>query len=100
MARGTFLGSAAMALLFVAGATPASAGTTSELLKRLHEKGILTDEEYAQLAKEDAAAPAAAAASDGKPVVRVADSGVGFEVGDVTVKISGSVNGFYTHENG
>ncbi|MGJ8480253.1 porin [Sphingobium yanoikuyae] len=103
MARGTFLGSAAMALLFVAGATPASAGTTSELLKRLHEKGILTDEEYAQLAKEDVAAPAAAAApaaSDGKPVVRVADSGVGFEVGDVTVKISGSVNGFYTHENG
>ena len=61
MARGTFLGSVAMALLFVAGATPASAGTTTELLKRLHEKGILTDEEYAQLAKEDAAAPAAAA---------------------------------------
>ncbi|WP_313394865.1 porin [Sphingobium yanoikuyae] len=103
MARGTFLGSAAMALLFVAGATPASAGTTSELLKRLHEKGILTDEEYAQLAKEDVAAPVATAApvaSDGKPVVRVADSGVGFEVGDVTVKMSGSVNGFYTHENG
>ena len=106
MARGRLLGSAAMALLLLAGTTPASAGTTAELLKRLHEKGILTDEEYAQLSKEDAtapapaAAPAAVAASDGRPVVRVADSGVGFDVGDVTVKISGSVNGFYTHESG
>ena len=106
MARGRFLGSAAMALLFVAAAAPAHAGTNAELLKRLHEKGILTDEEYAQLAKDDAAqasAPVAAAPAampEGKPVVRVADSGVGFDVGDVTVKISGSVNGFYTHESG
>lgn len=103
MVRGKFLCSAASALLFVAASASAQAGTTTELLKRLHEKGILTDEEYAQLAKDDAApAPAAAPAamSDGKPVVRVADSGVGFDVGDVTVKISGSVNGFYTHESG
>jgi len=103
MAKGKILGGTAMALLFTAGASPANAGTTADLLKRLHEKGILTDEEYAQLAKEDPApAPAAAsvAGSDSKPLVRVADSGVGFEVGDVTVKISGSVNGFYTHESG
>jgi hypothetical protein len=110
MARGKFLGSAAMALLFAASAMPAMAGTTAELLKRLHEKGILTDEEYQQLAKQDeaqvatapAAAPAQAAAAslDDKRIVRVTDSGVGMEVGGVAVKISGSVNGFYTHENG
>ncbi|CAN5283092.1 hypothetical protein BH10PSE12_BH10PSE12_10200 [soil metagenome] len=99
-----------MALMFAASAMPATAGTTAELLKRLHEKGILTDEEYQQLAKQDdaqvatapSAAPAEAAASslDDKRIVRMADSGVGMEVGGVTVKISGSVNGFYTHENG
>lgn len=100
MGRGKFLSGAAMALLFVAGATPAVAGTNTELLKRLHEKGILTDDEYAQLVQEDAAVPAAVTTTSGRPAVTVADSGVGFNVGDVTVKISGSVNGFYTHENG
>ncbi|HEX7781534.1 MAG TPA: porin [Sphingobium sp.] len=111
MARGKFLGGAAMALIFAMSATPAMAGTTAELLKRLHEKGILNDEEYQQLLKGDetevatapaAAAPAEAAASslDDKRIVRMSDSGVGMEVGGVTVKISGSVNGFYTHENG
>ncbi|MDI1296909.1 MAG: porin [bacterium] len=110
MARGKFLGSAAMALMFAASATPAMAGTTADLLKRLHEKGILTDEEYQQLAKQDEAqvatapvaapAQAAAASLDDKRLVRMTDSGVGMEVGGVAVKISGSVNGFYTHENG
>jgi hypothetical protein len=91
-----------------AGSAPAMAGTTADLLKRLHEKGILTDEEYQQLLNGDqaekAAAPVAppvtADASGGKPAVRVADSGIGLEVGDVTLKFSGSVNGFYVHDNG
>lgn len=109
MSRGKWLGGAAMAMLFALTATPAAAGTTAELLKRLHEKGILTDEEYQQLAQQDAAqvAPAApppaqsaAASLDDKRLVRMSDSGVGMEVGGVSVKISGSVNGFYTHENG
>lgn len=110
MGRGTFLGSAAMALAFAASATPAMASTTQELLKRLHEKGILTDEEYQQLVKQEDAqvatapsappAQAAAASLDDKRLVRMTDSGVGMEVGGVAVKISGSVNGFYTHENG
>ncbi|WP_367348860.1 hypothetical protein [Sphingobium yanoikuyae] len=43
--------------------------------------------------------PPAPAASDGKPVVRVATSGVGFEVGGRPVKISGSVTRFLHHEN-
>ncbi|MDE0946797.1 MAG: SHOCT domain-containing protein, partial [Sphingobium sp.] len=109
MSRGKWLGGVAMAMLFALTATPAAAGTTAELLKRLHEKGILTDEEYQQLAQQDAAqaAPAAlppaqvaAASLDDKRLVRMSDSGVGMEVGGVSVKISGSVNGFYTHENG
>jgi hypothetical protein len=28
------------------------------------------------------------------------DSGVGVEIGPVAVKLSGSVNGFYVHDNG
>ena len=45
--KGTLrLMSAAGALLLAATAAPAMAGTTADLLKRLHEKGILTDEEY------------------------------------------------------
>jgi hypothetical protein len=106
MGRKGLLGSAACALALFASATPAMAGTTADLLKRLHEKGILSDEEYAQLLKGDetekAAAPAVTdgASGGGKPAVRVADSGVGLEVGDVTLKFSGSVNGFYVHDNG
>jgi hypothetical protein len=106
MGQKGLLGSAACALALFASATPAVAGTTADLLKRLHEKGILSDEEYAQLLKGDgeekAAAPAVAdgASGGGKPAVRVADSGVGLEVGDVTLKFSGSVNGFYVHDNG
>lgn len=105
MGRKGLLGSAACALALFASATPAMAGTTADLLKRLHEKGILSDEEYAQLLKgdsEETVAPAVAdgASGGGKPAVRVADSGVGLEVGDVTLKFSGSVNGFYVHDNG
>lgn len=111
MGRMRLLASAAIAVACIATTTPAMAGTTADLLKRLHEKGILTDEEYQQLlsgeATETAAAPAPAAppvtpdaSGGGKDTVRVADSGIGLEVGDVSLTFSGSVNGFYTHENG
>ncbi|WP_313807151.1 porin [Sphingobium sp.] len=103
MKRTLLLGCAALGLL-AATATPAMAGTTADLLKRLHEKGILSDDEYQELLgnerAETVAAPAASASSDDKTVVRVAGSGVGLQVGDVTLKFSGSVNGFYVHDNG
>lgn len=106
MGRTLLLASVAFGLLG-ATATPAMAGTTADLLKRLHEKGILSDEEYQELVKNEsaeAAAPAAPAvtpdASGGGRTVRMTDSGVGFEMGGVTLKFSGSVNGFYVHDNG
>ena len=109
MGRTLLLASAAMGLL-CATATPAMAGTTADLLKRLHEKGILSDEEYqellnsenAQVATAPAASPASAAAAalDDKRIVRMSESGVGMEVAGVTIKLSGSVNGFYVHDNG
>lgn len=97
--------SVAMGALALA-ATPARAGTP-ELLKRLHEKGILTDEEYRELLSEEAApaaalapaAPSAAAAIDMSRLVRRTESGIGLEVGPATITFSGSVNGFYVHDN-
>lgn len=95
--------------------TPAQAGTTAELLKRLHDKGILTDEEYRELLgseQAEAAAPAppqpapqpamqaAAGSLDEKHVVRMTDSGIGLQLGAVALKFSGSVNGFYVHDHG
>lgn len=105
MKRTLRLMSAAGALLLAATVAPAMAGTTADLLKRLHEKGILTDEEYQDLVKGQSAEAAQAPpvtpdASGGKPLVRMADSGVGLQMGDVTLKFSGSVNGFYVHDNG
>jgi len=112
MAKNLLLGGAMAAAMLVMTATPAAAGTTADLLKRLHEKGILTDEEYqALLAQEKtevaAVAPArqpamqaAESALDDKRNVRMSDSGIGMEVNGVTIKFSGSVNGFYTHDNG
>jgi len=86
------------------------AGSNAALLQRLHEKGILNDEEYQSLlATESAeAAPAAvttaqttpAAALDDTRIVHMSESGVGMELGGVTFKVSGQINGFYTHENG
>lgn len=110
MRKVTRLGAVALAAIMVAGASPAFAGSNADLLKRLHEKGILTDEEYQQLLASDQAtptpvaaaapAPAAAPAAESGRFVRATETGVGFEVGDVTVKLSGSVNGFYVHDNG
>lgn len=93
---------------------PVLAGTAETLLKRLHEKGILTDEEYNELlaeaqAEEQAeagASPAAAASAVPAPAtsgddlfVRRTESGIGFEVGPATIKFAGAVNAFYVHDN-
>ncbi len=102
-------GAAAAALALCLSATSAQAGTTEALLKRLHDKGILSDEEYAELTREEqAAAPApsatagmttAQAALDVSHMVKRTDSGVGLEVGGATITFTGSVNGFYVHDN-
>lgn len=108
-------GAAAAALALCLSATSAQAGTTEALLKRLHEKGILSDEEFAELTREEQASkaapapsaapsPAAAmaqaqAALDSSHLVKMTDSGVGLQVGPATITFSGSVNGFYVHDN-
>jgi len=95
--------SIAASMMGVSGA--AQAGPADGLLKRLHEKGILTDAEYADLQKEEAvAAPAPAmqqaqAALDSSHVVRMTDSGIGLVVGPATIKFSGSINGFYVNDS-
>lgn len=101
MLRGT-----AAAIAIALSTAPAYAGTGETLLKRLHEKGILTDEEYAELMAEEqaeAAAPAAPAAApesfDPSRMVKMTESGIGLEVGPATIKFAGSVNGFYVHDN-
>lgn len=97
--------------MFALAAVPAQAGTP-ELLKRLHEKGILTDEEYNELMAEElrpspapASAPAVVMASpnamesiDTSRLVRRTESGIGLEVGGATITFAGSVNGYYVHE--
>ena len=115
---------ATLTALLVTAAAPARADRVDELLLRLKEKGILTSEDYDAIRSRQAAnegstagvttggnkAPqdAAAAALDDKRFagetdkrgVRMTESGVGFEMGGVTLKFSGSVNGFYTHDSG
>lgn len=113
--RRNLLHAGAMTVAMLAmSATPAMAGTTVDLLKRLHEKGILTTEEYQALLAQEQAETAAAkptaqpapsameaadTALDSKRAVRMTDSGIGMEVNGITIKFSGSVNGFYTHDN-
>jgi predicted porin len=114
------IGLAAASGLFAAPAY-AQVSATQQLLQRLHEKGILTDEEYAQIMAETNAAPApapvaavaapAVAASapvavdasgevvDTSRFVRMTESGIGLEVGPATIKFSGSVNAFYVHDS-
>ncbi|WP_296617488.1 porin [Sphingomonas sp.] len=107
--RAMRLAAASAAACLILGATPALAqSANADLLLKLKEKGILSDEEYQQLMARDQAqaAPAqpapqaAAAALDDKKIVRMSDSGVGFEMAGVTLKFSGSVNGFYVHDSG
>ncbi|URW76348.1 porin [Sphingomonas donggukensis] len=112
---GKLLSAAAASALLCATATPAYAqDATDALLLKLKEKGILSDEEYEALlarkatqantvaATNSAEAPQQAAAErlDDKKQVRTMDSGVGIMIGDVAFKVSGSVNGFYVHDNG
>ena len=109
--------SAMAATALTAFATPALAQSNSSqiLLDRLHEKGILSDDEYNELLAEmraegaATATPAAATATatnaasstsfDPDRMVRMTESGIGLEVGPATIKFSGSVNGFYVHDN-
>ena len=101
--RVLFAGAATLTLML--GATPALADSNAALIARLHEKGILSDEEYQQLLSGDAAeptpaAPAPAAAPSGKRYVEVSDSGLGLQVGDINLKVSGQINAFYVHDSG
>ena len=110
---GKLLSAAAAGALLCATATPAFAqDATDALLLKLKEKGILSDEEYDALLQRKATQPAAVATAtaqepqaaaaaqlDDKTVVRMTESGVGMQFGGVTVKFSGSVNAFYTHES-
>lgn len=107
MRRNHLLGGTAAALVLCLSATSAQAGTTDALLKRLHDKGILTDQEYAELSREEAAAPAPAApapaaaapaAAGDARLVRATPTGIGLEVGPATIRFSGSINGFYVHD--
>lgn len=113
---GRLLGAVASSALLCCVATPAHAqDATDELLLRLKEKGILSDEEYSALVarKQAQAVPAQATATppanpqqaaaerlDDKKIVRTMDSGVGIQIGDVALKFSGSINGFYVNDNG
>lgn len=111
---------AVLALGATAAPAQAQATATQQLLQRLHEKGILTDEEYAQLMAETNAAPVpaqsqaapapaaapqvaaqdtAAEAIDMSRMVKMTESGIGLEVGPATIKFSGSINAFYVNDN-
>lgn len=110
------IGACAAAIMASAAPAFAQTDTTSALLLHLKEKGILTQQEYDDLVSRKAAEPAPALASavttnppqepqaavasqlDSKRAVRMTETGVGMEFGGVTVKFSGSVNGFYTHD--
>jgi predicted porin len=101
-------------------ASPAMAqDATDALLLKLKEKGILSDDEYQALSARKATAPAAApttnvsadaqgqtapqaaaSALDDKKLVRVSDSGIGMQVGDINIGFAGSINGFYVHDSG
>ncbi|WDF73163.1 porin [Novosphingobium sp. KACC 22771] len=94
----------ASAVAMMGVSTTAYAGNSQALLKRLHDKGILSDAEYNELLKDEAEAPAPAAAApvvagDTAKFVRATDSGIGLQVGPATIKFSGSVNGFYVYDN-
>ncbi|RVQ66016.1 porin [Croceicoccus ponticola] len=103
---------AAAAVAIALSTAPAYAGSSESLLQRLHEKGILTDDEYAALLAEEqketaaahvatpaAGSTAAPASFDPDKMVKMTDSGIGLQVGPATIRFSGSVNGFYVHDN-
>ncbi|WP_375286560.1 porin [Sphingomonas sp.] len=108
------LGSAALVSFAVAAVPAAAQDTTDALLLKLKEKGILDDAEYQALMARKASQPSAVPATnsaeapqqaaaerlDDKKMVRMTDTGVGLQVGDVALRFSGSVNGFYVHDSG
>ncbi len=104
-----------LATLASALAAPAFADTTDDLLQSLRDKGVLTQLEFETLSKRKAAEQAAQIATvsasptsqGGSPAqaidpkaVHMMDSGVGVQIGPVAVKLSGSINGFYTYDSG
>lgn len=101
---GKWLAATAIAMTMLGVAAPAYADTTDDLLLRLKEKGILNEEEYQALAHRKATEPAAAAPTatwlDDQKVVRATPGGVGMQIGKVSLKFSGSINGFYVHDSG
>lgn len=112
--KATLLQVISFAAALAGGVAPAAADTTDELLARLRDKGILTQDEYDTLIQRRSAekttlaqatptgsgtAASPADAIDPKSVVRMMDSGVGLQIGSVNLQISGSINAFYVHEN-
>jgi predicted porin len=84
-------------------ASTAKADATEDLLQRLLAKGVLTQDEYDAIMKRKAddialippkAPPVATDAT-----VAMSKSGVGITMGGVEVKFSGSINGFYVHDD-
>jgi predicted porin len=92
-------GTAAIAL------QPAYGDATDDLLQKLVEKGILTQQEYQQLKARKAAEPAPAAIAPAPSVgesqtfVKMMDKGIGFHVGPVDLSFSGELNAFYTYDS-
>lgn len=91
-------------------AAPARADRTEALLAVLKAKGILSEQEYEALRAEvdaemDKRAAATASTPEPRPVeapaerlVRRTETGVGLEIGDITLRFSGAVNGFFVHD--
>jgi len=115
MLRST-VGLGAFLMMSTSLATAAHAGTaTMALLTRLHDKGILSDDDYKQLVAEEqqeqAAPPAPAAApapvattatSSGLDLgnyVKMTKTGIGFDVGSASITFGGSVNGYFVHDS-
>lgn len=84
-------------------APAARADATDDLLQRLLAKGILTQEEYDAIARRKAddiaTIPAKAPPVATDATVAMSKSGVGITMGGVEVKFSGSINGFYVHDD-
>ncbi|QJE72215.1 porin [Aerophototrophica crusticola] len=113
--RDILLAGACLGALGLSMAAPARADVTDDLLNQLQAKGILTAQEVqvlkARKAEEDAKrgqavpdttraqAQAPAGNADSAGFIRAADTGVGLRIGEVEVKLSGSINGFYTYDN-
>lgn len=113
--RDILMAGACLGVLGLSMAAPAQADVTDDLLNQLQAKGILTAQEVAVLKQRKAAEDAKRAETfeamtkaqaqspagnpDSAGFIRAMDTGVGFRVGEVEVKLSGSINGFYTYDD-